>query len=98
MANVRSGNIWYVDGTTEQLSENRITVMYVIVTPDGGASPQIVVKNRTQVPSIKLDLRTDTTKSQQFSFEEEPIVFEEGIQATTVTNCTAMFILKERGI
>ena len=92
MANVRNSNTYFIDATGSVTAKN-IKVVGVIFTASGAA--QLIVKDVT-TGATKLDLKaTAANISQHFILDQSPIVFPNGIDVTTVTNCTATLILEE---
>lgn len=94
MANVRSANTYYIDGTSTNLAVNNIRVTHITVTPTS-ANAILVLKDIT-TGSTKVELRLATSgTSQVFEYFVNPIVFPNGIDPTTVTNCVATCHLQE---
>lgn len=88
MANARSGNTYYIDGTSTTLSEKNLRVTHVTITATS-ASAVLLLKD-VSTDNIKADLRVATAgDSVTFDFSLNPIVFANGINPATVTNCVA---------
>ncbi len=93
MANVRNGNTYYIDATTE-LAVPGIKVAYVIVT----ATSANAILNLQDVTTAvnKINLRVATSgETQVFDFSECPLYFPNGVIPSTVTNCNATLVLTE---
>ena len=96
MANVRSGNTFYIDGTATTLAIKNVIVTHVLVTATS-ANAVLVLKDVTTA-NTKMDLRVATSgASQVFDFADNPIVFANGINPTTVTNCVATAVIMVPG-
>lgn len=94
MANVRNSNTYYIDTANQNpLVASNIKVMHISITPTA-ANGQVVLQDYT-TGITKIDLRSDTAnRTLFFSFKENPIVFPNGILASTVTNavCTCTLV------
>lgn len=94
MANVRSANTYYIDGTATELAVKNLRVTHVTITPTS-ANAVLVLKDVT-TGTIKVELRAPTSgKSEVFDYFFNPIVFANGIDPDTVTNCVATCHLQE---
>ena len=102
MANVRSGNSFYVDtaasseasSDASNLSLPNVVVTGVLLTATS-ASARIVLEDVT-TGNIKLDLRVATSgDSKFFDLSRTPINFPNGISPATVTNAVATIIGQE---
>lgn len=96
MANVRTGNKFYVDSTGE-LTSVRTQVAYILFTP-ANAGDQIVLRESAagaDVFQLQAAVADDT---KHFDFSARPIVFPNGIYVQTLTTgAKAVFILTEAG-
>lgn len=93
MANVRNSNTFYIDTAGQALQVANIKVMHISITPTS-ANAQVVLQDST-TGQTKIDLRSDTSfRTLFFSFRDNPIVFPNGINPSTVTNavCTCTLV------
>lgn len=101
MANTLNGNTWYID-TAHSTSANdlvraSVLVTYIIVTATS-ASAVLVLSDVQGTAPAKLELRVAAADtSQLFDFSYKPLLFPNGIQVTTLTNCKAMCIISSTG-
>jgi hypothetical protein len=90
MANVRRGNIHFVDSTGTLTSRKEDRVVAVLVTAT--AANAVLVLSDTSDNNL-FDLRNPTEGSTlHFSFENIPLTLSVGLKAKTVTNCTASIV------
>ncbi len=93
MANVSNSNTFYIDSTGSLLIKN-LKAMYVTVTAT--AANAILNLQDADTSVNKINLRVAISgDTQEFRFEDSPIVFPNGIKANTVTNCVATVVIKE---
>lgn len=100
MANARIGNSIYIDstGTVTGSTEKNVLVSYVIVTATAASAILKLEDPSITVNNIKLDLRVATSGATQvFDFSTTPVVFPNGVAVDTITNATAMVVLKSAG-
>lgn len=88
MANVRNANTYYIDTNATTLTEKNIRVTHVTVTASGGAGRLVLSDISTAAPKVDLRVETDG-HTEVFDFSDNPIVFPNGINPGTVTNCVA---------
>lgn len=98
MANVRSGNTFYIDTahstSADDLLVKNIRAMYVVVTATSANAAVVLADASTS--DKKCDLRIATSgNSQLFRFDNAPIVFANGIKVTTLTNAIATIVVDE---
>ncbi len=98
MANVRSGNTWYVDAASESLEAKNVSVIGIILTASGGPGELVLADNVSGASyPAKLTLLQPTTSTQQYLLADSPIVFPNGIRVVTATNVKATIILRIPG-
>lgn len=97
MANVRSANTFFIDATTPTLPVKNIKVTHVTITTTAAAG--VLVLSDLVTASKKLQIHVSADKTTQiFRFTDNPIVFPNGIDPTTVTNCVVTLnIMESRG-
>lgn len=99
MANVRSGNSWYIDTVGNLGADDTNTaknVVYILLTSTS-ANAIAILRDRDS-NQLKTELRLDTAgHTQHFKFEIAPISFPGGIKVDTLTNCNVTIVLKEGG-
>lgn len=94
MANVRQGNIWYIDSTGAAGTQRQI-ILKILVTPTSANS--IVVLRETSSGANKMDLRAATNgQTAEFDFTDYPVVFGDGIYVQTLTNAVVMIVVSDR--
>lgn len=94
MANVRNANTYHIDGTASTLAVLNIKVSHVIVTAT--AASAILQLQDVTTGNIKGNFRVATSgETRVFEFADNPIVFPNGINPATVTNCVATLIIQE---
>lgn len=96
MANIRSGNSYYIDTASVSLDIPGIQVIGIILTGAGGAAELALSDNVSgaSYPS-KINVRAASGSTIQLILEDSPLVFPNGIRVVTATNCNATLILKE---
>lgn len=94
MANVRNSNTYLIDGTATTLAVSNILVTHITVTATS-ANAVLVLQDVT-TNAKKIELRVATSGSTQvFDFADNPIVFPNGVNPATVTNCVATAHIRE---
>lgn len=97
MANAQRGNLIYVDSTGDLTTDKNIKIQYIIITAT--AATAILKLADTSDSTVTLDVRLATSgESKQFSFEDYPLLFPNGIEANTVTNCVATIVTSKQGV
>lgn len=90
MANVRSGNTHFVDSTGSLSQEKNLRIGQVILTATS-ANAVIVLSDHAGTTK-KLELRV-AASGESRSFElPVPMIFPNGINVTTLTNCVATLV------
>lgn len=93
MANVRSGNTYYIDSTGDLAIKN-LKVSKVTVTSTANSAAIIMQDVETQLN--KVEFRIDTTdKTQSFDYIINPMLFTNGLRISSISNCNATCILQE---
>lgn len=98
MANVRNGNTFYIDTQRSSASDDLIIknlkVSDVIITVS--AAGGLVVLSDVTTTNIKLSLKVATDEeTKHFKFHSSPVVFPNGISATTLTNAVVTCVIQE---
>jgi len=95
MANTRTGNMWYIDTASQQLTSRRIKITHIIFTPD--ATDDTLVLRDSSSGSNMVKIQGATAKqTQSIPFYDNPLVFENGVYVQTLTSgATATLIVKE---
>jgi hypothetical protein len=92
MANVSAGNSSYVDATGVLKSDKGTKVAYVVLTATA-ANAVLVLQDNAGTPVNKCNFKVATDgSSQTFDFSSNPIVFPNGVKASTVTNAIALVV------
>jgi hypothetical protein len=85
MANQVSGGIMYIDTAEAVGPAQDLWVTRIVLTPTA-AGGVIVLKNRTNAPQTKIDLRAATSgESKDLDLTYSPMKFEGGITVGTLT-------------
>jgi len=96
MANVQNSNTIHLD-STGNIGDNNLKVTYVIITSTG-AAPRIILRDGNTANDIKLDIKLlPGNQSGKLNFAEAPIVFPNGVNVGTITNCNVTLIVKAEG-
>lgn len=96
MANIRSGNTYYIDSASVSLEAPGIQVIGVILTGDGGVAELVLGDNISGASyPTKLSVRTADDTTIYLDLSVTPIVFTNGIRVATATNTKATLILRE---
>lgn len=91
MASVRNGNTFYLDNTTDVFEIPQLKVSHIIVTATAANGRAVFADTTTD--AVKADLRVATSgASQTFRFADQPMVFPNGLQLTTLTNAVVTVI------
>lgn len=94
MANVRSSNTFLIDGTTPTLAISNIKVSYIVLTATGANA--ILILSDVTTANKKIELRVATSgTTEYFDFSENPLVFPNGVNPSTVTNAVATLVIME---
>jgi hypothetical protein len=101
MANVLSGNTFYIDSQhaapSDALDRKQVIVTHIIVTSTASSGRIVLVDNNNSA-DIKLDLRLkDGGESKHFDFEESPVLFPNGIKVPVLANAIATLIIRSPG-
>lgn len=99
MANVRSANTFYIDtqrtSDSDDLLVKGLAVSTIVVTATA-ANGRLVLKDPVATPITKLDLQVPTSgESVLFDFNLVPVLFPNGLSATTLTNAVATVVFTE---
>lgn len=94
MANVRNGNTFYIDGTSDPLTVKGIRVSHIVVTSVSSSATLILSDVDTGAIKIKLSVPADKTVL-YVDLSDNPMVFPNGINPSTVTTCVATLMLQE---
>lgn len=93
MANIRSGNTYYVD-STDTLEIGALAVSSIILTSDGGDG-QLILQDPAVSPATKINLKVLDGESLFIEFEKDSLFFPNGIQVSTLSNAVATIVFKE---
>ena len=92
MANAHAGNSSYVDTAGVLRSASNTSVAYVIVT-SSAAGGLITLQDNAGTPVDKVTFKVATDEETKvFDFSNTPIVFPNGVKASTVTDCVATVV------
>lgn len=99
--NLLNGNSFYIDTvystSDHDLARKSTLVAYVTITATS-ANAILVLGDIQASAQNKLELRVAAAgTTEQFSFEQTPVLFPNGIRVLTLTNCTATCIIKNVG-
>lgn len=99
MANVRNANTFYIDtqsaGASDDLVVNNVRLLGALVTA-GAAGAKVILQDAAGTPVTKMDLRVATDESTSFfDFSNSPIIFPNGIKASTLTDAICTLIIEE---
>ncbi len=97
MANTRNANTFYIDTqysvSADELAVKNVKVVSITVTATSSGG-QVVLSDSNG--NAKIDLRVATSdETQQFVFNENPIVFPTGIRPTTLTDAIVTCVIQE---
>jgi hypothetical protein len=98
VANVRNANTFYIDTqrstAADDLVVKNIKVTDVIVTVSA-AGGQVILSD-VSTTNVKLSLKVATDEeTKHFKFHASPILFPNGISATTLTNAVVTCVIQE---
>jgi hypothetical protein len=92
MANASAGNSSYVDTTGVIGASSNEKVAYVVVSTTA-ANGVLTLQDNAASPVNKVTLKLAADGSSQlFDFSKNPIVFPNGVKASTVTDCVATVV------
>jgi len=102
MANVRSGNSWYVDSTGDlggTTSYQSVSVFSIALTKtSAGSTAELVLADKTTgVDKIRIVQGASDDTTEMYVFENRPLLFTGGINVGTISTCVATIILEDRG-
>jgi hypothetical protein len=98
MANVRSGNTWYVDTASDSLTGKNISLVGIIITATSGAGSLVLGDDISSASyPVKFEWSQATGSSAYVFLAQTPIVFPNGIRVKTATNVHATLIVKVPG-
>ncbi len=92
MANVKSGNIFYIDATTPTLSQKNIRVRKVVYTPSN-ATNALILKDVT-TGNVILSLSTAVANKTEVFDLSPGVTFPNGINPSTVTAAVATLFIE----
>lgn len=96
MANARRGNKIYID-TTGAITADRTIVCHILFTTSL-AEDQIVIRETSSDVDILVIKGATAKKTEQYSFEITPMVFNNGIYIQTLSaGATAVLITTSKG-
>jgi len=93
MANVKSGNTWYIDSTGDldgSISYTALNVHHIVVTSTGSAGTITLQDAATNVN--KISLAVEANKTLHIPLRDNPIAFSGGIGVSALSNCTASIV------
>lgn len=95
MANVRSGNTFYVD-STGTLTSIGTKVSYILLSSTGANATVTLQDENTSanVMTLKIDAAHG---SQLFDFSRIPLFFPGGVKISAISNAVATVVYNERG-
>lgn len=94
MANARSGNTFYVDGTGD-LTTTGTRVYYITISATGNGAVLILQDAGSHANVMRLSAVNDKD-SHIFDFSARPLFFPGGIEVDTITNMNATIVAEER--
>ena len=97
MANIRSGNCFYVDtahSVASDAAEGNIQVNGILVTPTAAGAILVLHDATSDLP--KMEIRLNTQDSQFYDLSSSIITFQGGIKVATLTNAKATIISREK--
>lgn len=98
MANVLSGNSYFVDTGSTSLSTTPTSVVCLIITGHSGNAELILANNDSGASyPTKLDVHVASGDTKHIDLSSTPMFFPSGIRVVTCTNCTATIIFKASG-
>ena len=94
MANVRSGNTFYVDSAGD-LTTTGTRVYYILVSAINNGAVLILQDATSHVNVIRLAASNDKD-THLYDFSARPLFFPGGIEVDTITNMNATIVAEER--
>lgn len=94
MANVRNSNSFFIEDTGLSLDVIGIRVTHIVLTSTNTGALFVLSDNSTGAVKIKMAIAADKTM-EFLDLSDNPIVFPNGIDPTTVTNCVATLMVQE---
>lgn len=102
MANLRNSNTFYVDtsiatatsGTSGNLDSKNVRITHITVTCTTAGGILTLRDVDTGATKVSIRLATANT-SEVFNYADNPMVFPNGINPQTVTNCVASVHIRE---
>jgi hypothetical protein len=92
VANATAGNSSYIDTAGVVGATTNAKVSYVIVT-SSAAGGLITLQDNAGTPVTKVTFKVATDEETKvFDFSQNPIVFPNGVKASTVTDCVATVV------
>lgn len=93
MANVRSGNTWYLDTSDSSLPESNLRLSGLILTAT--TDSEVVVADDISSASFpeRLSVRALANTTVQIRLEDTPVVFSQGIRVKTLTSGAKVTLL-----
>lgn len=92
MANVRSGNVLYIDTASSAYSQKGLKAAYIVVTATSANAVVVLQDSGTSANMLPLRVAVSGS-SQTFDFSASPVHFPNGVVASTLTNGVAALIL-----
>jgi hypothetical protein len=93
MANVRSGNTWWVDTVGSLTTTGRnLTVTHIILTTSAASTNTAISDGSDAKFNIRLPAGSMT---QVYDFSDNPVVFTTSINVTNVNNARLTFLISE---
>lgn len=101
MANVNSGNTWYIDSVgslvSTGISSNPSTKLYCLILTPTAANGRIVLSDPVN-GYVKMDFRAAVSgESNVLDLTMYPATFPNGVEVTTLTNAVATLIVAAGG-
>lgn len=98
MANVQSGNVWYVDSTGSLTVNGSVRVIQIVLSPSshGSGSPLITLQDQSQSNNTKITVATPNTTTAVVPFLK-PLEFFGGIKVSTLNGAVATIIIEQVG-
>lgn len=97
MANTQNGNSLYIDTAGAIGPTQNVLVTAITVTPSGGAAT-VALSDNSLPTVLKFNLQVPSgVESQPFNFENNPVLFPNGVNATTITNAIVTVVIKRQG-
>lgn len=98
MANVLSGNSYFVDTGSASLNTTSISIVGILITGSGGNGELVLANNDSGASyPTKMHLHTPSGTTDFLDLSSTPVFFPSGIRVVTATNCAATIIFKNSG-